>query len=161
MKSIQELENLTYVKLAVILIVIGILLAIDSLFNLNFIYKLWPVLTVMLGIGFIGIFTTRKKKGILYLVIGEYLICFSGLAFFCNFAGWSVLSTLWPIFITFLGIVFFTIYLHRKEKRSLFFLSIILLLVSLYFSIIFSYDNNSWWMIFIIVGISILIGRKR
>lgn len=160
MKEINNTEYTTYTRLANILIVIGILLAIDTIFNLQVIYKLWPLLLTILGVGFIGTYTIRQQRAYgAFLAIGEYCIFFSALALLFNFTSWTVLSSIWPIFITFLGIVLFTLY-HFKRKRLLLFLSVIVLLLSLYFFIIFSYNYNLWWVIFIITGISILISKE-
>ena len=161
MESIHEIRESAYLKLGIILIITGLLFALDSLFNLNFIYKFWPVLTAITGIGFIGIFKSIRKKGIFYLIIGEYLFCFSILALLCNFTSWTILSNLWPIFITFTGLVLVTVFLFRHEKITFFIIGIILILFSIYLYLLLLFNGGLWWTIFIIIGIFIIIIRKK
>ncbi|HBM15662.1 MAG TPA: hypothetical protein DD381_04870 [Lentisphaeria bacterium] len=161
MATMNELENTTHIRFAFLLILIGLLLAVDSFFKISLFIKLWPLLALMLGIGFIGIFNKQRKRGFSYLVIGIYLILFTILALFCNFTSWDLLSIYWPIFITFLGVVFLAIYFYRKTSRATLFIGVILIFLSLYFLFIFSLGSDQWWTIFILVGLSILLSRFK
>lgn len=161
MQTIIEQENTTYKRLAYILIIIGILLALDSYIGTSVFLNLWPLLVLMLGIGFIGIYSKGKRRGFTYLVIGIYMILFTLLALYCNFTSWALLAIYWPIFITFLGIVFIAIFIYKKTSRVTLFLGLILIFLSLYFFIIFSIGNNAWWTIFMLVGLSILLSRIK
>ena len=161
MQTIIEQENTTYKRLAYMLIIIGILLALDSYLGVSIFLKLWPILVLILGVGFIGIYSKGKRRGFSYLVIGIYLILFTFLALYCNFTSWALLSIYWPIFITFLGMVFIAIFVYKKATRIPLFLGLILIFLSLYFFVIFSMGNNAWWTIFILVGLSILLSRIR
>jgi len=161
MATMNELENTTYIRFAYLLILIGLLLAIDSFFKISIFFKLWPLLVLMLGIGFIGIFNKQRKRGFSYLVIGVYLILFTFLALFCNFTSWNILSIYWPIFITFLGVVFLSIYFYQKTSRTMLFIGVVLIFLSLYFLVIFSVGSDQWWIIFILVGLSIFLTRIR
>ena len=161
MATMTELENTTYNRFALLLIVIGILLAIDSFFHVSVFLKLWPLLVLVLGVGFIGIFNKQRKRGFTYLVIGIYLILFTILALFCNFTSWSMLAIYWPIFITFLGIVFIATYFYRKTSRATLFIGVVLIILSVYFFLIFSIESDLWWSIFILVGLSIFLARFR
>ena len=58
------------VRLGVLLIVIGILLAVDTFFQLSVIYKLWPLLIAMLGGGLIAIFFKGRTRVSMFLVAG-------------------------------------------------------------------------------------------
>ncbi|MFC1587248.1 hypothetical protein ACFL54_02965 [Planctomycetota bacterium] len=156
----NELENITHTRLAILLIVIGLLFAADSLLGVSFAYKLWPLLIFMLGTGLVGIYLKRKAKGALYLAGGEYFILFSGLAFYCNFTSWQNLKHLWPIFVGFLGLVFITLFLFYRKKRFLLFLGLLLLSLSIFFLLIFSLGTQFWWIIFMLAGLSILVSGK-
>lgn len=159
MPTIIEQENVTYKRFAYLLIFIGLLLAADSYWGISLFLNLWPLLALMLGIGFIGIFLKKKKRGFAYFVIGIYLILFTGLALYCNFTSWGILSEYWPIFITFLGVVFISIFLYKKTSRAMLFLGLLLIFLSLYFFLIFSIGSNAWWTVFVLVGLSILLAR--
>ncbi len=161
MHTIIEQENITYKRLAYILILIGLLLAFDSYMGVSIFLNLWPVLVLVLGIGFIGIYSKGRRRGFTYLVIGIYLILFTLLALYCNFTSWALISILWPIFITFLGIVFITIFIYKKTSRAMLFLGMLMVFLSLYFFVIFSIGSNAWWSIFMLVGLCILLSRIK
>jgi hypothetical protein len=152
----RDLENVTYRRLAFLLIGIGLVFAVNSIMGLSIIYKLWPILILLPGTGFIGIFLKRKAKRSLYLSVGEYLILFTGLALYCNFTSWTNLAHLWPIFITFLGIVVFSVFLFHRKNRLLLLVGLLLISLSVFFFFVFSIDVHYWWIIFILAGLSIL-----
>ena len=161
MTTMIEQENITYKRFAYLLIIVGLLLAADSYFRISIFLKLWPILVFMLGVGFIGIFTKQKRRGFTYLVIGIYLMLFTGLALYCNFTSWGILSVYWPIFITFLGLVFISIFIYKKATRVLLFFGLAMIFLSLYFIIIFSLKSDAWWSIFLLMGLSILLSRIK
>ncbi|MFC1539818.1 hypothetical protein ACFL6H_10375, partial [Candidatus Latescibacterota bacterium] len=151
------LDTITNKRLAISLIVIGILLAVDSFLGLSIIYKLWPVLILILGTGFIGIFVKRKARDTLFLVVGEYLILFSVLALYCNFTSWKNLAQMWPLFIIFFGIVFITLFFLSHKNRFILFFGLVLTFLSIFFIIVFSFGGQYWWLIFIFIGLSIYL----
>jgi hypothetical protein len=157
MSNIHSLESTTYRRLAILLIIIGLLFAVDTFLRLSFIYKLWPILITILGIGLVGIYVKRNARESFYLAIGEYLICFSGLALYCNFTSWQIMSQVWSLFIAFLGMVFITLFFFHMKSKSILFIGLLLLSLSIYFFFIFSVSSQFWWVIFILVGLSILI----
>lgn len=158
MPNTDNLEKTTYTRLAILLIVIGALLALESYIEVSCIRKLWPLLITILGTGLIGVFIKRKTSGSLYLAAGEYLVCFSGLALYCSFTSWDHMSRLWPLFILFLGIVFLTLFPVNRKKRLLLLTGLILISVAAVFLFIFALaDMRYWWTIFILIGISLLV----
>ena len=150
-------EYKTYKRLAFFLIIIGLLFAFDSLLHLSFIYKLWPLILTILGAGFIGIYVKRKQRGILFLAVGEYILCFSVLALYCNFTSWRNMSDLWPLFIGFLGIALVTVFFLDRNRRNLLFIGLLLASLSIYFLLVFSLGSQFWWIIFIFAGLCILL----
>lgn len=148
-------------RLATLLILTGILIAISSYFQSSLVYKFWPVFPLMLSTGFLGIFFKRKKKEAAFLSIGVYLLCFSFLAFYLNFTSWGQLAFLWPLFILFLSLVFFSVY-GFCEKRGLYlFTALILLSTALLFFILFHISTSLWWLVLIFLGLSILIAERK
>lgn len=157
MLTVNELETISYKRLGILLIIIGIFLAINSYLGFSG-YKLWPVLSLSLGLAFIGIF--RNHREAIYLAIGVYIVSFSFLALYCNFTLWGNLAYLWPLFITFLGIVFITLFFYYKKKPILLFIGFLLLVLSVFFFLVFSVSAQLWWTIFIFVGLCILLSVK-
>jgi len=146
-----------YIRLGVILIIIGALFAVETLFGVRFLYRLWPAFLTLTGIGFIGIFYKREKREGLYLALGAFLICFSALALYCNYYSWAMLGRLWPLFITFLGFSFLLINYLKARRRFFLFLGLILISLSAVFLLTFSVNQGLWWIIFILLGLSIII----
>jgi hypothetical protein len=157
MPTIGDLENTTYRRLGILLILVGLLCAVGSSLGLPVVFKLWPLLVLGLGVGFIGIFAGRRARGAFYLALGEYLVLFSGLALYLNFTSWRSLSHLWPAFIAFLGVVFATLLFFRRKNRFLLFLALLFVLVSASLFLIFSFGNQYWWSILVLVGLSVLV----
>ncbi len=140
MTASSDLESITYRRLGILLVAIGAILAAGSCLGRPFVYKLWPALVLILGVGYIGIYAKRRGRGVLYLALGEYLVLFSGLAFYLNFttsadggSGWRNLGHLWPLFMAFLAVVFGTVFIVGRRGRFVLFLAL-LLLVSAVFS---------------------------
>lgn len=151
------IEKMTYQRIAILLIIIGGMFAIDSYLHLSFIYKLWPLIMAIMGSGFIGIYSKQKDGGMLFLAVGEYLLFFSALALYCNFTSWRNMGNLWPLFIGFLGIVFITCFFAGKRRYLFLFFGLMLISLSIYFLLVFSIGSQLWWSIFVLLGISILL----
>ena len=62
MQNPGEVTNPAPRRLAVLLLVIGVLFALDTFLSLSFVYKLWPVLVVMVGSGLIGIYAKGNAR---------------------------------------------------------------------------------------------------
>ena len=155
MSSINRRLN-SHTRFGIILVIIGLLLAVDSILKLSLIYRLWPVLITIVGAGFIGIFKQRARKEPLYLSIGIYFIGFSILALYCNFTSWSILSTLWPLFIAILGIALIGSFVFCRRRRIQLLLGLLLISLCIVFFFVFTLDSRLWWTGFILGGISIL-----
>jgi hypothetical protein len=156
----KNINPSSYGRFAVLLLVIGALLGIDSVWHLSFIYKLWPLIITMLGIGFLGIFKTRNRKEALYFTVGIYLICFSGLALYCDFTSWGALKSLWPFFITFLGIAMTLGYVFCQKKNIWLLIGLLLLSTSIVFFFVFSISSDLWWTVFLLAGASVWIAER-
>ncbi len=148
----------SYGRLGILSIGIGILMALDIMADISFIYKLWPVLTVILGIGFIGIYVHRSRQEAAFIGIGSYLIGFSALAFYCNLTAWSELSLLWPVFIALFGVSFILMFFFSRQRPVLLLLSGLLFIsLALVFFFVFGITTRLWWSVFVFAGISFLI----
>ena len=163
MANMNEVDRTTFNRLGLLLIIIGAVFAVDTFWEFGVAHKLWPILTVILGAGLVGVFVKRRGQGIVYLAVGEYLICFSAVALYCNFTSWTELARIWPVFIIFLGVVLLTLFFirRRKSRRVVLFLGLLLTALAIFFFLIFSLGANWWWVIFIFVGLCFLLaGRK-
>ncbi|MBN1854640.1 MAG: hypothetical protein JW829_18050 [Pirellulales bacterium] len=147
-------------RLAFLLILIGLLIALDTFLKLDVIYRLWPILIAMVGGGLIGIFYHGNSQVPMFLVTGVYLLCFSGLALYCSFTSWTAMARLWPLFITFLGVVFLALCTIREKRRMVLLAGLLLISLSAMFSVTQSFGAGWWWIILILVGLSILVAEK-
>ncbi|MBN2038313.1 MAG: hypothetical protein JW768_16350 [Chitinispirillaceae bacterium] len=158
MKHEQRKTGLSsYGRLGILLAVIGILLAIDTMADLSFIYRLWPLLTAVLGIGFIGIYLRRSRREAVYIGAGVYLIGFSGLAIYCSLTSWSVLAGLWPAFIGLMGLSFISGYFFGRRRPSLLLSGFLFISIAILFYFVFGQNQHLWWTVFIFAGISFFI----
>ena len=159
--SMHAKENLSsYCRFGILLLVIGALLGVDSVCHLAFIYKLWPLIITILGIGFIGIFRTRNRKEALYLTVGIYLICFSGLALYCDFTSWATLKKFWPYFVLFMGIAVTFAYIFCRKKNIWLLTGLLLISTSVVFFFVFSISVDLWWTVFLLAGASVWIAER-
>jgi hypothetical protein len=160
MARVKDFRDFTsFNRLAMLLIVIGAIFGADTFWHLSLAYRLWPLIITILGTGFLGIFIKRDRHETAYLAVGVYLIGFSGLALYCCFTSWSLLSFLWPLFIAFLGIVFLFIFLFCKKTRTNLLLGLLLVSLSAVFYFVFSVNAHLWWTVFILAGLSILVAE--
>jgi hypothetical protein len=150
----------SYSRFSILLFIIGGMFGIDSFFHLSFAYKLWPLIITMLGIGFIGIYRKRDRKEALYLIVGIYLICFSGLALWCDFTRWGSLKTLWPLFIAFLGIAVTFAYALCRKKYLWLLIGLLLISTAVVFFFVFSISHDLWWIVFLLAGMSVWIAER-
>lgn len=150
----------SYGRLGILLSLIGVLLAIDSLVREVVLYKLWPLLLTVLGTGFIGIYLQRARREGSYFGVGIFITGLSGIFLYCNFVSWSVLATLWPIFITLLGLSMVTCYLFGKRRPAILLSGLLFLSLATAFYLIFSCNTRLWWSTFILAGCSFMIFDK-
>lgn len=147
-------------RLALLLIVIGVLFAADSALELSVAAKLWPVLLTIVAIGLVGIFIKRSARGGGYLACGVYVLCFSGLALYCNFTEWAALGALWPAFIVFLAFAFLSVFFACGRNRWYLLLGLLLLSTAVVLWLFFALSGRFWWAAFILVGVSLLVWER-
>jgi hypothetical protein len=147
----------SYSRFGVLLAVIGVALAIDTILNLSVLYKLWPLLLTMLGAGFVGIYVRRARHESIYIGIGVYLIGFSILALYCSFTSWAALASLWPVFIGLLGLSFCFGHFFGRPRPSILLAGLLLISLAAVFFFIFTLSHRLWWTVFVLAGISFLI----
>ena len=147
----------SYGRLGVLLAILGIIMAIDTMTDLTFLYKFWPLLITVLGIGFIGIYVRRARREMLYIGIGVYIIGFSALALYCSLTSWAELATLWPSFVGLLGLSFVFGYFFGNGQPGLLLTGLLFISVSVLFYFLFGLNQRLWWTILILGGVSFII----
>ena len=160
MKEQRGNQDIVSRRLALLLIIIGGLFAADSALDLSVAPKLWPLLLTIVAIGLIGIFIKRRERGAGYMASGIYLLCFSGLAMYCNFTDWSMIAVLWPAFIVFMGLSFLSIFFACGRNRWYLLLGLVLITAALVLWLSLSFSGRFWWNSFILVGVNLLIWEK-
>ncbi|MCX6113211.1 MAG: hypothetical protein NTY22_08040 [Proteobacteria bacterium] len=147
-------------RLAYFLFFLGILFAIETYYNYRILYKLWPLIIASLGGGLIAVFFRRKKIEPIYLAAGTFFVCFSVLALICNFTSWN-LSELWPLFIGFIGVSQLVLYIFYTHHKIYLFLTFLFFSVSIVLFLVFSVTYKFWWLIFILLGLTIIISESK
>ena len=147
-------------RLGTLLIVIGVLLAVDSYTELAIVHRLWPLLLTLLGGGFVEIFRRRARKEAPYLFIGVCLIGFSILALICNFTSWGILGTWWPAFIGIPGIGLIAAFLFAGRRKLTLLGGLLLVSLAIGFQLIFNGQPHLWWTILILLGVSAIATER-
>ena len=156
MREQRDSHDVVGRRLAVFLIVIGVIFAVDSILKLSVAWKLWPLLLTIVAVGLIGIFVKRGGRSGGYLACGVYLLCFSGLAIYFNFTSWAMLSILWPAYIAFLGLAFMALFLDGGNRWTLL-LALLLVSTALMFWLFLAFSAQLWWVAFILAGASLMV----
>ena len=147
-------------RLAYFFFSLGVLFAVETYYHYMILYKLWPLLIASLGGGLISIFFRRKKREPIYLASGTFFICFSVLALICNFTSWN-LSQLWPLFIGFIGVSQLVLYIFYTHHKIYLFLTFLFFSVSIVMFLVFSVTYKFWWLIFILLGLTIILSESK
>ena len=153
----RKVKFSSYGRLGFLLAFIGILLAVDTMADLAVIYRFWPLLAAILGIGFIGIYIRRSRREAVYMGIGVYCIGFSGLALYCSLTSWTALASLWPVFIGLMGLSFIFGYFFGRRPPALLLTGLLFISIAILFYFVFGQNQQLWWTVFIFASISFLI----
>ena len=127
----------SFTALAIILIVLGLILMLETFNIVNGIIKLWPLLSLVIGIGFCLLFYQRKKKDLILLGLGTFITLISVFFFYLNFTSWWNLSYLWSMFVTILGLSFVPPFYFRRNF-ALIILAALLIGAGVSFILVFS-----------------------
>ena len=146
------------------LIIIGILLFVSKLFNIQLFNmgRLWPIFVLIPGLCFnFAYFSTRKGPGV--LVPGGILTTIGLLFFFETMTNWHFAEYTWPIYPLAVAVGLFQLYIFGGRKRELLIPVGILTLVSAtsFASMIFGSINTSLVVpaILVLVGVYLIFGK--
>ena len=146
-----------FIVLAFALVITGFLLLFESFGFLGGISRLWPIFSLIIGIGLIMLLKNQEDAGLLWL--GSLMIMLSLFFFYLNFTSWKQLARLWPVFIAIFGLAFLFCYLINKN-RAILITSLFTILLSIAFILIFSLSIKLWPVSLIIAGIFLYIISK-
>ncbi|MFC1741826.1 hypothetical protein ACFL3V_04795 [Nanoarchaeota archaeon] len=142
--------------IASILILIGIILMLDNFSIMTGILFLWPVIPLVMGIGFTLLFFKSRRRDLVLLGIGTCVVLNSLFFIYLNLQGWATLAYLWPVFLALLGLTFFACHFFAKT-RILIYLAVILIALGVSFILIFAISTKLWPITLILAGISFII----
>jgi hypothetical protein len=141
--------------IASLLLISGIALLLEGNGILPGIHNLWPMFTLVIGMGlFLMFYQDRRDVGLIGL--GSFVIMTSILFFYLNYTTWAKLKDWWACFIFFVGasLIICSIY---NRKRIFFLVGLFGILLSIAFILIFAVSATLWPVSLIIAGIFIFI----
>ncbi|MBW2972600.1 hypothetical protein KY359_06190 [Candidatus Woesearchaeota archaeon] len=141
--------------LAVILIVLGTIFLLENFDIIHGAWLLWPILPLIMGIGFCMLFF-KTRKDLVLLGMGIFTGLNSLFFFYLNFTHWALLTHLWPVFIVIIGITFLVCFILSR-KRVLLYLSVILMALGASFIVIFVISTMLWPVTLVLAGVSFII----
>lgn len=142
--------------LGVILVLIGLLFVGPTL-GLFSITRTWPVILLLLGIGFIfSVAGTPKVYGL--LMPGAILTISSLVLLRCSWTGdWSQMETLWPIFLISVSVGFFLMYFIGPKNKALLIPALVVIGVGILAFLIFNYINFLFPILFLAGGLVLIL----
>ena len=151
---------------AVVLILMGIALLLENYGFISGVWMFWPVLPLIIGIGFCMLYF-RARKDLVLLGLGTFIMLNSILFFYLNCTAWYLLAYLWPVFIVILGMSFLTCYIFSK-RNIIIYLAILLMSLGISFILIFAVSTILWPISLVLAGLSFILidlfsrsGRKK
>jgi hypothetical protein len=132
------------------------LLANFGLFSLE---HVWPIFVMAPGIiFFIAYLDNKQNYG--FLMPASILTIIGLLFFYCEFAGWHRMETLWPFFIIAPGCGFFLMYYLGPKEKGLLIPASILTFIGFLNLAVNNPEGYIWPIILIVVGLWMLIFKK-
>jgi hypothetical protein len=147
----------TTAAIAVLSILSGLILILDYYGIGHGLWRLWPVFPLILGTGFLLLYTRQGRRDSALMGLGIYLVCCALLFFFLNYTSWTLLGELWPLFIGFLGLAFLGPVLGRTGHRVLLPIAVGLLLISGVFLLVATVDPRLWPVSLVLFGGCLLL----
>lgn len=152
------MQNKSLLVLASVFVTIGVLMTLENFSVISGVSRLWPTLSLFVGIGFITLFYNRGKSDSALIWLGTFLAGISLLFYYFNFTTWIHIADLWPFFLCIAGISFLSIRLFNPEKQRLFlYLALAFLALGLIFYLVFGVSLHLWPVSLVIFGLSLLL----
>ncbi|MEK6816056.1 MAG: hypothetical protein AABY09_00445 [Nanoarchaeota archaeon] len=150
--------------LAWFFIIGGIILTLENYNIIGGISKNWPVMLIMLGVGFAMLFFQIQRDAALAW-ISSFLVMNGFFFYYLNYHSWMDLSYLWPIFLGLVGMSFFISGLLTR-KWVLSYIAVFFVIIFLALFLAFTISIRLWPMSLVMFGLSLLVielfpGRKE
>lgn len=107
--------------LAPLLILIGVLVTLENFQLIGCVSAHWPLLLMMLGLGFLMLFYQRRRSDAVLLWLGSCMTILALFFYYLNFTAWSRLARQWPIFLGIVGLGFLVLGLDTRRPLYLYF----------------------------------------
>ena len=70
------------------------------------------------------------------------------------------MASLWPLFITFLGVVFIALFMFQQRRHGYLLTGLLLVSISVVFCVNLALGSDWWWTVFVLAGVSILVAEQ-
>lgn len=146
-----------FTALAVLCLIAGLLLTLDNIGVVTGIWRLWPILSLFLGLGGIWFFRSGRTTDVIPLGIGTFLILISIFFFVLNYTSWSYMPKLWPTFIGIFGASIIAGACFIEKKRWFVTSGFFFIFLSAVFFVVFTVDASLWPVSLMLFGIWLLL----
>ena len=142
--------------LAPLLILIGVLVTLENFQVIGCVSEHWPLLLIVVGLGFLMLFYQRQRSDAVLLWLGSFLSILALFCYYLNFTAWSRLARLWPIFLGIVGLSFLVLGIDMRRPLYLYFAGAFIALFVI-LMLVFSVSTRLWPMSFVVFGVSLVI----
>lgn len=142
--------------LSPLLILIGVLVTLENFQVIGCVSAHWPLLPLILGLGFLMLFRQRQRSDAVLLWLGSFLTILALFCYYLNFTAWSHLARLWPIFLGIVGLSFLALGIDTRRPLYLYFAGAFMALFVI-LMLVFSVSARLWPMSFAVFGLSLWV----
>jgi hypothetical protein len=142
--------------LAGVFVAAGAILLLENLHVLSGISRLWPVLLLIAGGGFVLLFRRGGNRDTVLVWLGIFSLCVGVFFQYLTFFGWWRMATLWPIFLLIFAVCFAITSRYSHYDMVLVYIAVVftMLFGSLY--LIFGVSLSLWPFSLVAFGLSLL-----
>ncbi|MBN2035427.1 MAG: hypothetical protein JW768_01675 [Chitinispirillaceae bacterium] len=142
--------------LAVVLIIAGIALTLENIGAISGASKLWPLFPLIVGAGFLMLFSERGRGDLALLFLGIVLVLCALFFFYLNYTTWRMTATLWPVFLGITGTGFLGMFMSSRVRLFLYLGSGLIMLATVFF-LVFGVSLHLWPLSLVAFGASLLV----
>ena len=138
--------------LAAVFVIAGVVLTLENVGLVSGIARLWPLLIIVLGLGFLGLFSQKGRDDLVLAWLGTFSIGLGTLFVYLNYAGWGRISGLWPVFLALVG-VSFAVLVFFSSNRVFAWSAVLFISLFIVFYLVFSISLSLWPLSLVIFGL--------
>ncbi len=138
--------------LAAVFVIAGVILTLENAGVVSGIARLWPLLLVVLGIGFLGLFNQKGRNDLVLAWLGTFFVGLGTLFGYLNYAGWVHITTLWPVFLALVG-GSFAVLSFFSSNRVFVWSAVLFVSLFIVFHLVFSVSLSLWPLSLVIFGL--------